>query len=322
MRAPDFWYGKSSAGRVLGALLSPLSIPYRAAAWSKSYRKGFRPRARVLCIGNLTVGGSGKTPVALSIAQRLQQRGKSVAFLTRGYGGALNGPLRVDAEKHDAKAVGDEALLLAHMAPTYLSRDRARGAELADADGFDILVMDDGFQNPSLHKDVSLIVIDAASGFGNSHVVPAGPLREPVSRGLARAQAVIIVGDGAPALDFRGPVLRARLEPKENPVSGLSVVAYAGIGRPEKFFATLQGLGADVVATRVFPDHHPYSDSEIMALRKLAREKNAQLVTTEKDFVRLAPRSRQGMIVLPVHAVFDDASALDTLLAQLEMMRP
>jgi len=317
MRAPDFWYGKSGGARMIGALLSPLSLPYRAAAWGKSCRKGFRPRARVLCIGNLTVGGSGKTPVALALVRRLQQRGRHVAFLTRGYGGADRGPLRVDIEMHDAKAVGDEALLLARTAPTFVAHDRARGAAMADEEGVDILIMDDGYQNASLQKDISFVVVDAASGFGNGHVVPAGPLREPVSRGLARAQGVILVGEGTPEVRFDGPVLRARLEPVENPVAGLSVVAYAGIGRPEKFFSTLGNLGADVVATRVFPDHHPYSDTEIMDLRKLAREKNAELVTTEKDFVRLAPRSRQGMIVLPVHAVFDDMPALDALLARL-----
>jgi tetraacyldisaccharide 4'-kinase len=208
MRAPEFWKGRGP----VAALLAPLGVLYGASvAWKARHARPYRAKARILCIGNLTAGGSGKTPVALAIGARLQTEGRKTFFLTRGYGGSERGPTQVSAD-HDANQVGDEALLLARTAPTIVARDRAQGAAYADARGANILVMDDGHQNFSLAKDLSIVVVDGESDFGNRLMIPAGPLRESVSQGLTRADAVIVMGEGDPGLNgYSGPVLRARL---------------------------------------------------------------------------------------------------------------
>ena len=215
---------------------------------------------------------------------------------------------------HSAAVMGDEALLLARTAPTIVARDRAAGARLAKEKGTSVIVMDDGHQNFSLRKSLSLVVVDAEMGFGNGYQIPAGPLREPVAQGLARADAVILVGNGTPDLGgYGGPVIRARLKADGDAFAGQTrVCAFAGIGRPEKFFASLEDSGATVTGTCFFPDHHPYSEDEIVELRAVAGE--AALVTTEKDFVRLTPAQREGIRMLKVAAVFDDAGAIERLL--------
>jgi tetraacyldisaccharide 4'-kinase len=264
-------------------------------------------------VGNLTVGGSGKTPVAIAIAHMLQERGAPPAFVSRGYGRKGASPLMVDIQSNDASAVGDEALLLARVAPTIVSRDRATGARIAEAQGASVIIMDDGHQNFSLKKDLSLVVVDGECGFGNGRIVPAGPLRESVRQGLRRADAVILMGDGDPALSgLAGPVLRACLSGTTR-FDRERVVAFAGIGRPEKFFATLREAGAALVETHAFDDHHVYSAAAIANLKSCAAQANAVLITTEKDFVRLGPKEREGIEVLPVHAVFEDESALARL---------
>ena len=305
MRAPDFWKRDGLAAK----LLAPLGTLYGLSVQARQARaKPYRSKARVLCVGNLTAGGSGKTPVAMALAQMLDARGQAVVFLTRGYGGGLSGPVRVDPIKHCAADVGDEALLLASVAPTIVARDRARGAELADASGAQVIVMDDGFQNFQLAKDLSIVVVDAESGFGNGWLIPAGPLREPVEDGLQRADALVLMGDGGFSVPaFRGPVLRAVLRPSgSNGLAGRAVFAIAGIGRPEKFFHTLEAMGARVVGTRVFADHHAYTASEIDAAKREAENAGALLVTTEKDLVRIEPIRRDGIVAVPVHVVFAD----------------
>jgi tetraacyldisaccharide 4'-kinase len=305
MRAPDFWKRDGLAARVL----APLGALYGLSVRARQARaKPYRSKARVLCVGNLTAGGSGKTPVAMALARMLETRGQTVVFLTRGYGGRLSGPVRVDPTRHSAVDVGDEALLLAAVAPTVVSRDRARGAEFADTLGAQAIVMDDGFQNFQLAKDLSIVVIDAESGFGNGRLIPAGPLREPVEQGLQRADAVALMGDGAFALPaFGGPVFRAVLCPSA-PVglSGRAVFAIAGIGRPEKFFRTLEAMGARVIGTKAFPDHHPYTAQEIEDAKREAANARALLVTTEKDIVRIEATRRDGIVGVPVRAVFAD----------------
>ncbi|MEO7053587.1 MAG: tetraacyldisaccharide 4'-kinase, partial [Rhizomicrobium sp.] len=293
----------------------PLGLLYGASvAWKARHASPLAVRARVICIGNLTAGGSGKTPVALVIGSRLQAR-YNIFFLTRGYGGRERGPLRVEAGG-DAARFGDEALLLARMAPTIVARDRAAGAALAVAQGATAIVMDDGHQNFSLVKNLSIVVVDGEYGFGNGLMIPAGPLRETVPQGLARADAVIVMGDGSPDLHgYRGPVLRAKLVAEGEEFRGRHVFAFAGIGRPEKFVASLEKAGAIVTGTQFFADHHPYRDGEISALK--ARAGNAQIVTTEKDLVRLSPPDRAGIAALPVRAIFDDAALLDQLLGRL-----
>jgi tetraacyldisaccharide 4'-kinase len=312
MRAPDFWQRRGAAA----LLLAPLGGLYGASvAWKARHAKPARVKARVICVGNLTAGGSGKTPVALAVGARLLGEGKRVFFLTRGYGGSETGPLRVEAHS-TPRQVGDEALLLAALAPTIVARDRAAGAALAVGEGADVIVMDDGHQNFSLAKDLSLVVVDGEAGFGNGLMIPAGPLREPAAQGLSRADGVIVMNGTAPDLqDYRGPVLRARLTVWGGTLTGQRVFAFAGIGRPEKFLASLNEAGATVTGAQFFGDHHPYRPEEIAALR--GRAGSATLVTTEKDFVRLDPQARADIAVLPVEARFEDSAALDALLARI-----
>ena len=317
MRAPEFWSRTDLLSRGVAGLLSPVGWAYGASvAWKRDRAKPFRPRAKVICVGNLTAGGSGKTPVAIAIAQALAAKGLRPFILSRGYGGSDTGPRLVDPNSDRANEVGDEALLLAAAAPTIVARDRKAGAQLADANGAQIIVMDDGHQNFALAKDLSLVAVDAQNAFGNGRLLPAGPLRETVSQGLARTDAVILVGDGTPALEgFSGPRLRARIVPEEgSPFAGKRVVAFAGIGRPQKFFETLGANGAELVAMRPFPDHHRYSQSELAELRKVAADMHAKLVTTEKDLARLDRKDRDGIRSLSVYAAFEPALALERLL--------
>ncbi len=278
----------------------------------------FRAGVPVICVGNLTVGGTGKTPVAIAIARALIARGRRPFILSRGYGGRMRGPVVVMPE-HTAIDVGDEPLLLAAAAPVVVSRDRREGAQLAVERGADVIVMDDGHQNFSLAKDLSLVVVDAEQKFGNRHILPAGPLREFVGQGLQRADAVVVIGDGNLELNgFSGPIFRAHMAHVDVPeLKGRRVVGFAGIGRPEKFFRSLQVFGAEVVATKRFADHHVYSLSEIARLKSTARSENALLVTTEKDFVRMTDVEREGIAVLPVRAAIDNPEALERLLDRL-----
>jgi len=309
MRAPEFWQRRGPAA----LLLAPLGALYGASvAWKARHARPYRAQARVICVGNLTAGGSGKTPVSLALGAKLKARGEQVFFLTRGYGGTERGPAQMQPDS-TATRMGDEALLLGRIAPTIVSRDRAEGAAYAVAQGARTIVMDDGHQNFTLAKDLSIVVVDGESGFGNGLMIPAGPLREPVTQGLSRADAVIIMNDGNPDLGgYGGPILRARLVADGKAFQGQRVFAFAGIGRPGKFLASLEEAGAIVTGTQFFADHRPYRDGEIAALK--ARAGDAQLVTTEKDLVRLAAEDRAGIAALPVYARFDDEAALDRLL--------
>jgi len=309
MRAPDFWH----APTLLARLLAPLGALHGASiAFKARNTRPFDPGVPVICVGNLTAGGSGKTPVAIAIAEMLRAKGHRPYFLTRGYGGSEKGPA-LATRGHSAHTMGDEALLLARTAPTIVARDRAAGAKMAKEKSATVIVMDDGHQNFSLRKSLSLVVVDGETGFGNGYQIPAGPLREPVGQGLARADAVVIVGGGAPDLTgFRGPVLRAHLQPDGAAFADKTVFAFAGIGRPEKFIASLETSGAKVIGSCFFADHHPYSEDEILELKAIAGD--AVLVTTEKDFVRLSIAGREGIKVLKVSARFDDAVVLERLL--------
>jgi tetraacyldisaccharide 4'-kinase len=317
MRAPDFWRGGDRTARLASTLLSPIGALYGASvAWKRDHAQPYRAKAKVVCVGNLTVGGTGKTPIAIAVASLLLERGLKTVFLSRGYGGKERGPIFVNPAHDLAGQVGDEPLLLSGAAPVIVARNRAEGAQMADAARADAIIMDDGHQNFAVAKDLSIIVVDAEDGFGNGHVLPAGPLREPVPQGLARADAVVLIGDGAPVLNgFAGPVLRAHLKPaQDESLRGKRVVAFAGIGRPEKFFETLKSLGADVAEAVPFGDHHEYTASELARLAARARGANATLITTEKDFVRLSPVDRANVAALPIKAQFEDTAALNRLL--------
>lgn len=322
MRPPEFWTGKAEGrDRVLAlqALLQPPSWLYSAVVSSRvRAAPKYTASIPVICVGNLTLGGAGKTPVTRALRAKL---GAGAHVLLRGYGGA-NAGARAVTTGSAASDVGDEALLHAADGPTLVSRDRAAGAQMAQANGARALLMDDGFQNTQLKKDLSLIVIDAQAGFGNGRVFPAGPLREPITGGLARADAVVLLQSGAraqrpKALDgFSRPILEATLQATARPPAG-PLIAFAGIARPEKFFDTLTALGAELAEAAPYPDHHAFSASELKLLRTLARERGATLITTEKDYVRLTPEQREGVATLPVVAKFDNETALDALLAPI-----
>ncbi len=319
MRAPDFWDRSDFLSRLAMAVLSPLGAVYGASVRYKAQTaKPHRVRVPVICVGNISAGGTGKTPIAIAIADAVIARGRNPFFLTRGYGGRLKGPLVV-SRSHRARDVGDEPLLLSRKAATVVARNRAEGAELAAERGADVIIMDDGHQNFSLAKDLSLIVVDGARGFGNGLVLPAGPLREPAPQGLARADAVILSGEATPSLPaFEGLVLRAHIGPAatEN-WRGRRVLAFAGIGQPENFFASLRALGAEVAGAVRFADHHFYTGKEIGGLKAEARAAKARLVTTEKDFVRLGEAEREDIEVLPVLAAIEPIAALDRLLDRI-----
>ena len=300
MREPGFWHGPASLN---SHLLKPLAALYGAIAAQRLRRKGLNAGIPVLCVGNYHVGGAGKTPTVLALAKLLRELGETPVVLSRGYGGKLAGPVRVDPVRHAASDVGDEPLMLAGALPVVVSRKRADGVPLARAQGATVILMDDGFQSPAVVKDASLIVIDSERGLGNGQVFPAGPLRAPLRPQLARTDALIIVGNGSAAgqvaaeIAAQGkPVLSAHLKPDEAQVAqlrGKRVLAFAGIGDPTRFFNTLRGSGIDVAGQRAFADHHPYSQAEIESLIAEARRDGLTLVTTEKDLARLRDRAQQ-----------------------------
>jgi tetraacyldisaccharide 4'-kinase len=317
MRPPDFW----SSRRVLSTLLVPAGCVYALATRVRVRRPGWRAPVPVICVGNVGIGGAGKTPVALALARMLAASGRNPHFLTRGYRGREAGPLRVEPARHDARAVGDEPLLLARVAPTWVARDRAAGARAAAEAGAGCIVMDDGHQNPALAKDLSLVVVDGGYGFGNGRVIPAGPLREPVSAGIARADAIVLVGDDETGIAHHctgTPVHGARIVPDEagQRFAGKTVVAFCGIGRPDKFFATLKSLGARIAEEMPYPDHHVFPDEEIMFILEIAAKHGAVAVTTEKDHARLSPDARRMVETLPVRIEFESPGAVEAMLAK------
>ncbi len=322
MRAPGFWASRKPTA--LARLLAPVGMVYGAVAARGLRRQGARVGAPVVCVGNFVAGGAGKTPTALALARMLIADGRRVAFLSRGYGGARRvEPVRVDPNLHDAATVGDEPLLLAAVAPCWVGPDRLRSARLAVQAGAEVLVLDDGLQNPALAKDLAIAVVDGEAGFGNGLCVPAGPLRAPLSVQAPLAHVLIIVGGDeraraeiAAAAPGR-PLFAASLEPDAlaaAPLIGREVVAFAGIARPDKFYATLRRIGAQVVATRDFPDHHVFAGRELARLVEEAAQRRALLVTTEKDRVRLGPQYARSVMTLPVTLRFEDPRGVKGML--------
>jgi tetraacyldisaccharide 4'-kinase len=321
--APLFWGRKPG---LTADLLSPLGAAWDGAGrLRRALARPYRASIPVICVGNLVAGGAGKTPVTLALADWLRVRGIATHVVTRGYRGQLAGPIRVDVARHIAGEVGDEALLLAVSTSVWVARDRAAGAAAAVAAGAEVLLLDDGFQNPSVMKTLSLIVVDAGYGFGNARVIPAGPLRENLRRGLARADAAVLLAvpgaEGAavpPLFDQKLCVIPAVLTAIDGErFAGDRVYAFAGIGRPARFFATLRALGANVAAERSFPDHHAFCERDLDALAAAARRLGARLVTTAKDFVRLPAAARGAIEVLEVEIRWPDPEVLARLLAPL-----
>lgn len=316
MRAPGFW---SRAPGLRSALLSPLGAVYARATARRVARAGHRLPVPVLCVGNLTAGGTGKTPTVIALAERLRDRGIAAHVVSRGYGGTITEPTRVDPGVHGPDQTGDEPLLLSAFTPTWVARDRAAGARAAVATGAQAILLDDGFQNPALVKDLSIVVVDAGAGFGNGRVIPAGPLREPVDAGLKRADFTLTIGAGDVDLPHRPPRLSGQLAPLQTGMdwAGLPVFAFAGIGRPQKFFDTLRDLGVDLRGTEALADHQPLTPALLRRLGERAAKLSAQPVTTEKDAVRLPANLRGQVMTVPVRLQLDDWTPLDDALDAL-----
>lgn len=324
MREPAFWYRPRSPK---SHLLSPLGALYGAITARRMARKGFDAGIPVICVGNYHVGGAGKTPTVLALTRLLRELGETPVVLSRGYGGRLRGPVRVDGARHTAADVGDEPLMMVRDVPVTVAHDRLDGVALAKSQGATVILMDDGFQNPRLLKDASLIVIDSERGLGNGKVFPAGPLRAPLKAQLARTDALVLIGDGHAADDVaaellrRGkPALRAGLKPDAASIvqlHGKKVFAFAGIGDPERFFRSLRASGIEVARTRAFADHHMFSHDELTELAADARREQLTLVATEKDLARLRGRGDVpgGIVPFAVQLEFDDPAKLRQLIS-------
>lgn len=311
-KEPRFW---QQSNHPLATWLAPLAWAYhKAGQLRRRYTTPFTSAVPIICIGNITLGGSGKTPVAIALATLLKTRITRIAFVSRGYGGRLCGPVLVDHMKHSSRDVGDEPLLLARIAPTWIAKNRVEGIKAATAAGAELIITDDGFQNPSFTKNLSLLVIHGTTGFGNGNIFPAGPLREPLHEALARSQAVILIGEDRYhiAHHITVPIIPATITPHaDHNLAGKHVIAFAGIGQPEKFFATLRQCGAVVDAAHSFPDHYTYTEKDLTQLA----QSGTCLITTEKDWVRLPETWKAHIAYLPIALTWDEQAIMDIVVS-------
>ena len=319
MKAPDFWYKDKSWQSLC---LRPLSYLFAMLTARRLRSKvGYKPKIPTICVGNINVGGSGKTPTTIALVERLKELGIEAHVVSRGYGGNLEGPVQVSEQHHKATDTGDEPLLLAAFAPTWVAKDRAAGVRAAENAGAEVILLDDGFQNPSVIKDLSFVVVNARQGFGNGHVMPAGPLREPIEAGLKRADIVISIGEPKPNSNILHgiSVVSASLDPLPTgmPWKNMPVLAFAGIGDPEKFFATVRSLGANIIRSEALEDHQPLTEPLMQRLELEAKARSVQMVTTEKDAVRLPNSFRSKVLTIPVRLKFDDLTEIDAALAKI-----
>ena len=325
MKVPQFWYNYPKNQSVLSTILGPLGSVYAAATALRVARSDvMTANCPIICVGNLNVGGTGKTPTVIRLAEMAKSMSAKPVILSRGYGGSLKGPIKVNRIWHEADQVGDEPLLLASFATTIVSNNRANGVKAAEELCPDLIILDDGFQDPSIKKTKSLIVVDAEKGFGNGRCLPAGPLREPVERGLRRADAVLSIGDEQAQANFAlqwgkripCPLIKAELKPLETGQnwSDGEYFAFAGIGHPDKFFKTLENLGANLVHREALSDHATPSVAFLKRIKTVANDKGVQLVTTEKDAVRLPKKFKKEILTLPVRLSLNNCKALEKFL--------
>lgn len=292
-------------------MLAPLGQLYRTAGLLRhALITPYKSSVPVICVGNIVAGGAGKTPTAMSLARLLIRQGQRPVFVSRGHGGNEKGPLRVNLEKHTSRDVGDEAVLLAQIAPCFIGRNRAAAIQMAEKESPTHIILDDGLQNPKVAPDISLLVVDGAVGFGNRLLIPAGPLRETLHDAFSRITGIVMIGHDEQLVSacLGKPVLKAKIRPTlpEDLPRGSQVLAFAGIGRPAKFYDSCREAELDLVETRDFADHHVFTSEELHGLSSAAEKKGVRLVTTAKDWVRLPEPFRRGVSILDAQLVFEN----------------
>jgi tetraacyldisaccharide 4'-kinase len=312
IKTPIFWYDKSFFSKLKAYLLIPLSIMWIIVSRIKAILSHpYKSKLKVVCIGNLTIGGTGKTPFAINVFKLLKNMGHNPAFLTRGYGGKNHGPLEVKSN-HTHFEIGDEALLLSNVGTTIVSKNRSSGAKFIENDdrNFDVIIMDDGLQNNQLHKDINILLIDKNRIFGNEYCIPAGPLREPLSYGIKKINTIILTGNNEEKFHLnykimkKIPVFNSKIVIENLPkIKKNDVLAFCGLANPLKFYKTLEENKFNVIKTRTFPDHHKYTNEDIFNLEKEAKKEKLQLITTEKDYVKIESKNKNLINVLPINLI-------------------
>lgn len=318
-RTPSFWYQPLPQMPWPLRLLAPLHNLYGTVHnLRKTFSKPYKSRIPVICIGNLTAGGSGKTPTALALMKLIRDQGlaQNPCFLSRGYGGQESGPLLVNPSTHRFSDVGDEPLLLARAAPVIVSRNRKHGAQYAEAHGHDLIIMDDGLQNTSLQHDIKIVVVDSATGFGNGLTIPFGPLREPVTSGLKNIDALIRIGDGKADIPRHSVIIQAHISATSPLPPGTHVMGFCGLGQPEKFRKTLEDLNLNIIDFFALPDHYAYTERDLERLKEESERNHARLITTEKDMLRIPPAfaADNEVAVVPIHLTFTSSDTLLSLI--------